>query len=183
MRIVSLLPSATDTIRSLKLLGSLVGRSHECDWPEVQSLPVLTSNKVGDLCCADTDAAMVSCAPRHAARPGRSHRHSAAPAAAATGARCAAQRTSPPTPCCCALPQTSSSAALSELGMWGAHMGPALLEQAMAVYRVDLAQLQQLRPDVILTQLQVRGSGCAGLCGSARRAAAARRQRAARRTP
>jgi hypothetical protein len=29
MRIVSLLPSATDTLRGLQALGSLVGRSHE----------------------------------------------------------------------------------------------------------------------------------------------------------
>jgi hypothetical protein len=39
--------------------------------------------------------------------------------------------------------------------MWGSHMGPAMLEQGMAVYRVDLCKLQQMRPDVILTQLQV----------------------------
>lgn len=39
--------------------------------------------------------------------------------------------------------------------MWGAHMGPAMLEQGMAVYRVDLGKLQQMKPDVILTQLQV----------------------------
>jgi hypothetical protein len=35
-------------------------------------------------------------------------------------------------------------------------MGPALLQQGMAVYSVDLEKLCELRPDVILTQLQVR---------------------------
>ena len=33
MRIVSLLPSATDTVCTLGLRDSLVGRTHECDWP------------------------------------------------------------------------------------------------------------------------------------------------------
>ncbi|HST64518.1 MAG TPA: ABC transporter substrate-binding protein [Mycobacteriales bacterium] len=33
MRIVSLLPAATDLVVTLGLTGDLVGRTHECDWP------------------------------------------------------------------------------------------------------------------------------------------------------
>ena len=33
MRIVSLLPAATDIVAELGLLADLVGRTHECDWP------------------------------------------------------------------------------------------------------------------------------------------------------
>lgn len=45
MRIVSLLPSATDTVCSLGLQDSLVGRTHECDWPpEIEHVPVMTSD-------------------------------------------------------------------------------------------------------------------------------------------
>lgn len=36
MRIVSLLPAATDVVVTLGLGGSLVGRTHECDWPPNQ---------------------------------------------------------------------------------------------------------------------------------------------------
>ena len=42
-RIISLLPSATEIVAALGLTDSLVGRSHECDYPlQVQSLPVCT---------------------------------------------------------------------------------------------------------------------------------------------
>ncbi len=45
MRIVSLLPAATDIVAELGLAGDLVGRTHECDWPpkEVASVPVVTA--------------------------------------------------------------------------------------------------------------------------------------------
>ena len=44
VRIVSLLPAATEIIAALGLTGSLVGRSHECDEPtEVTGLPALTA--------------------------------------------------------------------------------------------------------------------------------------------
>ena len=33
MRIVSLLPAATDLVVTLGLTDALVGRTHECDWP------------------------------------------------------------------------------------------------------------------------------------------------------
>lgn len=45
MRIVSLLPAATDIVAELGLAGELVGRTHECDWPPeaVESVPVVTA--------------------------------------------------------------------------------------------------------------------------------------------
>lgn len=45
MRIVSLLPSATDLVAELGLAARLVGRTHECDWPsaEVAAVPVVTA--------------------------------------------------------------------------------------------------------------------------------------------
>ena len=47
MRIVSLLPSATEIIASLGLLDSLVGVSHSCDWPPpVSDLPCVTSTAI-----------------------------------------------------------------------------------------------------------------------------------------
>ena len=45
MRIVSLLPSATEIVGALGLGDQLVGISHECDYPaEVTGLPKLTSS-------------------------------------------------------------------------------------------------------------------------------------------
>ncbi|MEX0901850.1 MAG: cobalamin-binding protein [Pseudohongiellaceae bacterium] len=47
MRIVSLLPSATELICSLGLADSLVGVSHECDYPAaVKSLPAVTRSAI-----------------------------------------------------------------------------------------------------------------------------------------
>ncbi|MFJ3821148.1 cobalamin-binding protein [Streptomyces nodosus] len=44
MRIVSLLPAATDIVAELGLSAQLAGRTHECDWPpgEVARVPVVT---------------------------------------------------------------------------------------------------------------------------------------------
>lgn len=47
LRIVSLLPSATEIIDSLGLTEALVGRSHECDYPPtVKDLPVCTEARL-----------------------------------------------------------------------------------------------------------------------------------------
>lgn len=45
MRIVSLLPAATDVVAELGLTADLVGRTHECDWPPeaVAGVPVVTA--------------------------------------------------------------------------------------------------------------------------------------------
>lgn len=48
MRIVSLLPSATEIVCLLGLRDSLVGRSHECDYPtDVADVPVMTFSAIG----------------------------------------------------------------------------------------------------------------------------------------
>jgi len=47
MRIVSLLPSATEIVADLGLAGDLVGRSHECNWPEsVRAVPVVSASRI-----------------------------------------------------------------------------------------------------------------------------------------
>ena len=47
MRIVSLLPSATEIVADLGLAGDLVGRSHECQWPEeVREVPVVSTSRI-----------------------------------------------------------------------------------------------------------------------------------------
>lgn len=47
VRIVSLLPAATDFVAVLGRLPELVGRTHECDWPAaVASVPVVTSSAI-----------------------------------------------------------------------------------------------------------------------------------------
>ena len=65
LRIVSLLPSATELTAALGATEQLVGISHECDYPEgVQSLPQLTSSILAaglspaeSLACATATAA------------------------------------------------------------------------------------------------------------------------------
>ena len=47
VRVASLLPSATEIVCALGFRRSLVGVSHECDWPpDVVGLPVLTSTRL-----------------------------------------------------------------------------------------------------------------------------------------
>lgn len=47
LRIVSLIPSATEIVAALGLTDAIVGRSHECDYPpEIQSRPVCTQARL-----------------------------------------------------------------------------------------------------------------------------------------
>jgi iron complex transport system substrate-binding protein len=70
MRIVSLLPSATEIVAGLGLADLLVGRSAECDWPEqVCELPVVTAARVDT---AAMDEAQIDSAVRAALLEGRS---------------------------------------------------------------------------------------------------------------
>lgn len=47
LRIVSLIPSATEILAALGLTDAIVGRSHECDYPpEIQSRPVCTQARL-----------------------------------------------------------------------------------------------------------------------------------------
>ncbi len=47
MRVVSLLPAATEIVAALGAVGQLVGVSHECDFPpEVRSLPRVTRTRI-----------------------------------------------------------------------------------------------------------------------------------------
>lgn len=47
LKIVSLLPSATEIVAALGLTEAMVGRSHECDYPlEIQNLPVCTEARL-----------------------------------------------------------------------------------------------------------------------------------------
>jgi iron complex transport system substrate-binding protein len=62
MRIVSLLPAATDIVASLGRAADLVGRTHECDWPaDVASVPVVTTSSIG----ADWSSREITTAASH----------------------------------------------------------------------------------------------------------------------
>jgi iron complex transport system substrate-binding protein len=61
VRIVSLVPSATEIIAALGLAGSLVGRSHECNYPpEVAAVPVVSASRIdtASIASAEIDAAV-----------------------------------------------------------------------------------------------------------------------------
>jgi iron complex transport system substrate-binding protein len=61
LRVVSLLPSATEMVHFVGAGDSLVGVTHECDYPEgVQSLPKLTSTSIDQhvMTSAEIDAAV-----------------------------------------------------------------------------------------------------------------------------
>ncbi|GMH42008.1 hypothetical protein BSKO_09927 [Bryopsis sp. KO-2023] len=61
MRVVSLLPSATDTVCALGLSESIVGRSHECDDEGVQGATICTENKVEGISQEDLSHALSAC--------------------------------------------------------------------------------------------------------------------------
>jgi iron complex transport system substrate-binding protein len=70
MRIVSLLPSATESLFALGLGSSLVAVTHECDYPpEAASLPIVTRSTLG---LHDRDSAGIEIAVSEAAVAGRS---------------------------------------------------------------------------------------------------------------
>ncbi|MFK0732378.1 MAG: cobalamin-binding protein, partial [Gloeotrichia echinulata HAB0833] len=49
MRIVSLIPSATEILAKLGLVNAIVGRSHECDYPpEILNLPICTAARLNN---------------------------------------------------------------------------------------------------------------------------------------
>lgn len=62
MKIVSLLPAATEIVSALGLCDCLAGRSHECDFPEgIESLPALTKARIdATLPSIELDAAVRS---------------------------------------------------------------------------------------------------------------------------
>jgi iron complex transport system substrate-binding protein len=65
MRIVSLLPSATDIIAELGLLDALVGISDDCNWPpEVRTKPIVARTRidVSELTSAEIDSAVTASA-------------------------------------------------------------------------------------------------------------------------
>src|SRR5258708_1582503 len=70
VRIVSLLPSATESLFALGLGGSVVAVTHECDYPpEASSLPIVTRSTLG---LHDKDSAGIEIAVSEAAVAGRS---------------------------------------------------------------------------------------------------------------
>ena len=70
MRIVSLVPGATEIVAALGLDERLVGRTHECDWPaSVAPVPVVTRDR---LACDPGDAAAIDRAVADAAAAGES---------------------------------------------------------------------------------------------------------------
>jgi iron complex transport system substrate-binding protein len=73
MRIVSLLPSATETLFALGLGDQLVAVTHECDYPpEAASLPIVTRSTLG---LEDKDSGGIEAAVSLAAAEGRSLYH------------------------------------------------------------------------------------------------------------
>ena len=101
MRIVSLLASATEMIAALGCLDSLVGRSHECDYPsQVLQLPLVSTVQID----TETSSSQIDAQIKQLA-------HSK---------------------------EVESTNAL----------------KALSIYRINVALLQELRPDVIFTQTQ-----------------------------
>src|SRR6266700_3925330 len=70
MRVISLLPAATEIVAALGALGRLVGVTHECDYPpEVRALPRVTHSRLDPgLSSGEIDGALVAGAQRPGAR-------------------------------------------------------------------------------------------------------------------
>jgi iron complex transport system substrate-binding protein len=67
VRIVSLLPSATEIVAALELADRLVGRTHECDWPPaVAAVPAVTADRLdrSSLSSAEIDLAVADAMAR-----------------------------------------------------------------------------------------------------------------------
>ena len=149
LRVLSLLPSATDTVVALQLQHLLVGRSHECDWEQLQHLPAATSSRLGDsIPVEEIDAVMVSlCGLRvgawraHAAeRAAPFYRQAAAvcPASVAPATRVHSVRPTParhPTP---APHQSAGVAAVREMAQLGPALALPLLEYGLTVYHLHV---------------------------------------------
>lgn len=72
MRIISLLPSATEIVCELGLADQLVGVSHDCDWPPaIHGKPVLSESLVG----SDLPSAQIDDIVRQQVHNGRSVYH------------------------------------------------------------------------------------------------------------
>jgi iron complex transport system substrate-binding protein len=74
VRIVSLLPAATDLVVTLGLAGDLVGRTHECDWPPgaLEHAEVVTRTSLADgLTSREIDAAVHGGSSLYALDPAR----------------------------------------------------------------------------------------------------------------
>ncbi|KAK3283423.1 hypothetical protein CYMTET_8879 [Cymbomonas tetramitiformis] len=110
IRVVSLLPSLTDTICHLELQDLLVGRSHECEGLSTHHAEICTSSKIDEVIQSseDIDAA-----------------------------------------------HGSVSSALWS-GVFDRSLPPEILiEWGLGVYRTNVEALRSLRPDIVLTQVQL----------------------------
>lgn len=148
LRVVSLLPSATDTAVALGMAAALVGRSHECDAAEAAHLPAVTSSRLGDsIPVEEIDAVMSASAAavREMAQLG--------PALAFPLLEYGEARR--------LLAQPACGAEVRHLSLHQHRkQSPRLARYALppsaglTVYHLHVERLQQLRPDVVLTCLQ-----------------------------
>ncbi|GJP53754.1 hypothetical protein CLOM_g12898 [Closterium sp. NIES-68] len=166
LRVVSLLPAATDSVSALGMTSVLAARTHECDAPGTESVPVCTEPKLGPAAGGSAESAM-----------SQAEVHMAISTLRASAAwQLAFLPPLPPPRVTSPAVSGSDSAAAGGAGAGGAGAGGAggaggsdsapasprasnpsfdlLLEWFLSPYRVDVSMLKRLRPDVILTQLQ-----------------------------